>query len=68
MLEIPSRICPLCQKPITDDDFKEVDGPIAVVHQSCYEMMEENTQDFDIWNLGDIIWNLLKYVKKFLEY
>jgi len=48
MLEIPSRICPLCQKPITDDDFKEVDGPIAVVHQSCYEMMEENTQDFDI--------------------
>ena len=48
MPEIPPRTCPLCQKPITDDDFKEVDGPFTVVHESCYEMMEEDTRDFDI--------------------
>ncbi len=42
--DIPPRICPLCHQPIVGDNFKEVDGPVGVVHESCYKMMEENQE------------------------
>jgi hypothetical protein len=43
--KINPPLCLLCNQPIAGDDWKEVEH--GMVHESCYEVMDDDTRDYD---------------------